>query len=99
MSRGRDDEEAWQHLGLAVQLFIPARCDQFGQGVVRSRTGGVKLRRLNEDREVCEEWVSTTVIKMQVAVRHMRDVIEADSDCAKRGRQAVTARTVVSVDF
>jgi hypothetical protein len=77
VSRRRDSEESWGDLRLAVEFLVPRswEVDELGQRVVRRELSAFELRRLYEHRPVCELWISTTVIEVEMAVHNKSNVM------------------------
>lgn len=85
VTRRRYEEDPWQHLGLAGELFESTPFEELGQRVVRCVACFGQLPRLDEDGSTDQLGVTSAVVEVQVAVGHMRDVADVGTGGGQRG--------------
>jgi hypothetical protein len=54
---------------------------------------------LDEDRPVADQRIAAAVIKVQVTVGHITNLIQADANIREGGHQLATTRAVVRIDL
>lgn len=94
-----DQEDARQHLSLAVDLLVPTAFNQLRQRVVKTCPRCCEFGRLNKDRPITEKRVTAAVVEVEVAVGHMRYLVETGANGGQRGLRIASSGAVVSVDI
>ena len=99
VSRCGDQEDPRQHLSLTVQLFVASCFDEFGQRIARRGPRRLQFNGLDEDWSIPDERVAPTVVEVQVAVGHMRHLIQTHGDGVQRSLEILPLGPVVSIDL